>query len=1315
MAEDYAEVAGPALNATQVKDTSSRVATLKDENVRAAIASFVQLVKDNPTHDVTLHYFTTSMLGTEHLTSDRIRGEAGLQYWRRAAAKADVKPIRKVLKGSDFPKAVRDFVNDRDDEALRHDLLQRIHWDCGRPNIDVLRQELEEHLIVLGRDKYGLSSDESLGLADVLICQVLMRSIQKQPAQRVLTRAALYDTVDRARGVYVRRSDAMSMEGFATTMAQGGAGAASSLQLTIAEPGWIVRSEALSASTGMIRRENVELKILHALRDEGACVVFGASGLGKSSLVQRVAMALGGAFVIADLRDVSVEDARARLDELFRRSADFARKTVVLEDLNHLDDPRISRSLVKLVEALRRRDCTMVVTCYRVPLTRSIHGLNLSAACIVECPYFTADETTELVGLHGGDAKVWGAVAHAVGAFGHPQLVFAFVVGMRARGWPREELVDVVGKGFSSGDIDAELEVARRTLVGTLGEDPRSLLYRLSLAIGRFDRALAFVIARVAPEIMRSGEHLDGLIGPWIETVAAGSYRVSPLAARSGQAMIPADERLAIHSAIAGHHLSGHVISGDNVDVILAHALAGKNSTVLFKVSCAIIMAQRAILARLGSSVPALLVFGFDRPIFAENLAVSALLRLAQFKLIGESNRGDNIASCARALFTEMKVIPRKPTEGGFQAVAYSTVLSTMGIANHLDDWLVRLEEFRRLSGESEYLQSLADRFEQGSQNHVDMFGTLFAIGAQGISSVARLEQIIDELSALTPERRDQFLSVLAIESADFSTFIKAPWVADRPANPAQALVHAERYARMAARTKSWSIQSITVQCWISRAVMFDEYADERDEALSVLDSAEQILGEDIALTRARAAIYFRAKDYVTALRLSKKVADQIGLNDPVERAFALREAAISAANVDDWNLARSWFLEAKTAADQCSIPDMSVMAVGLVADASVAAAYSGHLADALRGLAQAMKALPSIAPDSSLRAAFCHRLVRHTVLWMLSHVGKRGILIEGTPPFMTPGVCSNPEPSERILSSQLWSLDGSWYVLAEAEVLSGQDVGITASLPDQLTAGSIWTMEIGLRGALIQKAIEHSNLRPFVAHLWRFVEAMATAATHKHLIGTPMKGQDFPRGDIPSLARDVATPGVTSTLIDAVFSYAICAVCNGLDPNVENIVSALQAELGGPFPGMDELILPSDRDRPHPTGGMKEGLLRGFRLFKSGGAPLPPKHYVMLAIWFYDWAEPSNFKPQLIPAIARWMRRVWTRIVESETFKLSMPRVTVPPIERALAVEQDDTAFLAVLILAAAPAAQRSLPADMVEKFKALCWRPDPASVGER
>jgi len=117
--------------------------------------------------------------------------------------------------------------------------------------------------------------------------------------------------------------------------------------------------------------------------------------------------------------------------------------------------------------------------------------LALDSEAIIEIPYLTEEQANEIVHAAGGDPDWWGPIALAAGAQGHPQLVHAFVMGMAARGWPRSEVRDIVIRGFASDDTQAERDAARCGMVAALSEDERNLLYRLSLVIGRFNRALA--------------------------------------------------------------------------------------------------------------------------------------------------------------------------------------------------------------------------------------------------------------------------------------------------------------------------------------------------------------------------------------------------------------------------------------------------------------------------------------------------------------------------------------------------------------------------------------------------------------------------------------------------------------------------------------------------------------------------------------------------------------------------------------------------------------------------------------------------------
>ena len=84
VAEDYAIIAGQALDAVQVKDTErSGSITLNSPSVRNAVAAFIDLTARNPAIQVDLRFFTTSEIGTEQAVADRPAGMAGLKYWRR--------------------------------------------------------------------------------------------------------------------------------------------------------------------------------------------------------------------------------------------------------------------------------------------------------------------------------------------------------------------------------------------------------------------------------------------------------------------------------------------------------------------------------------------------------------------------------------------------------------------------------------------------------------------------------------------------------------------------------------------------------------------------------------------------------------------------------------------------------------------------------------------------------------------------------------------------------------------------------------------------------------------------------------------------------------------------------------------------------------------------------------------------------------------------------------------------------------------------------------------------------------------------------
>jgi hypothetical protein len=93
-------------------------------------------------------------------------------------------------------------------------------------------------------------------------------------------------------------------------------------------------------------------------------------------------------------------------------------------------------------------------------------------------------------------------------------------------------------------------------------------------------------------------------------------------------------------------------------------------------------------------------------------------------------------------------------------------------------------------------------------------------------------------------------------------------------------------------------------------------------------------------------------------------------LREPAARAYMLREAAISAAELVEWAEAREWFAAARQVASNAASTNMKLMVIGLRADEALAAYQAGDLVAALNGLDTALDEIAPVDPAGSIAAA---------------------------------------------------------------------------------------------------------------------------------------------------------------------------------------------------------------------------------------------------------------------------------------------------------------------------------------------------------
>ena len=1304
VAEDYATIAQQALSAVQVKDTKrSGPVTLNSASVRNAVAAFVDLVERNPNIQICLRFFATAEIATEQSVADRPAGMAGLRYWRKVAGGAAPSPLRKILESDKFPESVRAFCTTRNDATLRRDLFTRIHWDCGKPDFSTLRQELEARLVVVGRDRFHLPAPEARRLADHLVYQVLEKSTVKQTEARVLTRSKLYELIDSATQMSVPRFaiDALARLGSDLTVSLSG-GLGPKNFLSIAQTAWLIEGTTLPVPQGMIARGSVESAVTATLGDCSACVLVGSSGLGKSTVSRAVAVARTNTFFIVDFRDTTTNESGHRLDMLFARIGGLPPSLLILEDLNHLDKPHVVLSLARVIEASRRHDHEVLTTCYRKPSLTALPDVGLTPGCVVDCPYFSEEEVQALVIDNGGDPGRWGRLAYVAGTFGHPQLTHAYVIGIAARGWPVEEIKHFLNSGLSSGDITAARETARRSLISALPDGTRTLLYRLSLAIGHFDRSLALAIGEIPPAVVQTGECIDQLVGPWLETVGKDLFRVSPLASRFGGEMLPHDEQKCIHRAIATQLLGKRSIDASNFDAIMMHAIAGKSTKSLVMLAGNLLSSDYRVLEKLSEHLQVFRLFRTDVPIYPDSASVSGMLRLAQFKLAVAAGEEGTISDIVAALFNEISDMPEGQSKRILEVPALSLVLNTMGVANHLNNWIALLLRLKSLAAAHDYLQGLAANVEDAADAiRSNFLGTLFSIGSANLASVERLEHIINELDELDPEERALLLVPVRGVPSDYSSLINGTWTTQIRRGHFDAKDAAIRYRRMAAKTRNWSIRSISVQCSVAQAVIVDEYLDDRESALELLEEAVQTLGQDLILGRAIARVHWRHGEHGLALEIFRGIADELGRDNPVERAFAMRDAAISAAKCDDWPQAEKWFLDAQSAARLAQTGDMDIMAIGLGADSAVAALETGDIGQALTGLAEAVEALTEVNPESTLRAAYCHRIIRHTVLWMQSRTNGSDVKLEGKPFTMEAGTCSNPNPLPAIRDLPLGHIDITWYMLAEMEIAAGLDLGIVASLENRLKEGSIPVMEVRLRMELIQADIDRLDAAGFATHFTPYVETFVYLKKERVRLHKEFDPLSPERGQVPPLVKQVPFDPVAEQVAkDAILAYGIRSALARRVESMPELETALNVQTSGPFPG--QFVFHHQNRKPDSLNELDQIALTIINNLLRREY-VEPKEFWMAGLRFFEWINRSNFERLLTAHLASWQRSGWRRILETESFQLSRPRQTVPQIKEILTKSAEDQSFLAKLLLATSEALDVSLSAAYRETLKTM------------
>jgi hypothetical protein len=294
--------------------------------------------------------------------------------------------------------------------------------------------------------------------------------------------------------------------------------------------------------------------------------------------------------------------------------------------------------------------------------------------------------------------------------------------------------------------------------------------------------------------------------------------------------------------------------------------------------------------------------------------------------------------------------------------------------------------------------------------------------------------------------------------------------------------------------------------------------------------------------------------------------------------------------------------------------------------------------------------------------------------------------------------MCSNPEPAD-LSETPLGSIEYARYLLAQAEVEMGVRIGIAQGLRAAIGGRAIPSMEIGLRHARVVRTILDLDADGLNAALPSWLDSQIFLKAN----GAALREQDPKNpsyGEIPPCtSEELRSPLAAYVIEDTLMSFGIAA-------SLRCDTSALELLNGNLVRDRTDNIasLMLQTMSTGEVAGSYDRLLIAIQIYRTARAStLTPEQLFASSVRFVQAATNSNFKRTLAPLLEKWCRERWQYVIEQQRFELWNPRMTVPPIEVALASPDTGLRYVGKLILAIEPALKATLDASLRSYMLAL------------
>ena len=1303
VAEDFAVADTESLTAAQVKARAGNL-TLRSSAVLQAIRSYWHLRENNRSRKVLFRLISTASRGVE-AGSPFGEGVRGLDIWDRCVRRSelDVRLRTFLSEIRDFPVELQQFIRTEDDATIVDLLLRPITWETEYRDITAVQAAVERKLIHLG-ETYGVWPEDSASVASRLHSEAWATARAKD--HRELNRDALLRIFEKETSERVpkRRMSVLEQAFFDRRLTERSSMLrAAPARTPSPEVGQAVEIPAPTIRAWMARRKQVVGRMKALLVENGALIINGSTGSGKTILAALLAEAVGGSkwnwIMLTDLEPSRVVVRLRHLEDALEQS--HGPINVILDDLDLTQAAarQYYNYLAGLLHTVLERNGLIIITGQTHLPPRLQQSLGLGDGVVQQAPPFDQSEIADFAVQNGcqetGLAQSWASLIR-IHTLGHPQLVHARVAKLRQAGWPEITPKDLLR---TPADVLTERSMARRRLIGDTGTDEREMLYRLSIVMGLFRRDQAIAIGGIKPEIAYPSDAFDRLVGPWIESIGAHYYRISPLLQSAASEAWGDAKAATFHAPIAHAITNCGWLTTIEARAAFIHAWLGRDEKLLVPITLGILNSAERVWKHLASELAWVLTL---RPVtkgavFPKDPVARLTFRSLQFRVAVETDPAEGI-TVAHAWDKDAEECRAHPLFLWFRFMFTSQVLVyyqielppryLLGLLTELDEVTKALKECPKPLPDFESPLAAAMGIKEES-----LTAAMFTFFIPRCTGAWYLGELMDGLKELDPAVRAEALSsVRAIES-EAVMLIERAWFNESKATQPDWQKCISVFARVIECAKEWNTPSLGRSAARGIAIVQDEFLHEESEAIRVLGKVESEFGTSPILQDERATVHLNNGRYQEALDIWDKLLPiwseppQYGNAKPV---FACRGAGIAAARTENWQKAAAFFLDGY---ERARTIDYQQIAVGFLGDAGFALWKAGQPDQCVQTLQRALEEFEKLPnPQSDLASHTLNKLLGHTILWIESTQSGKESGELGEP---HPGMCSNPERRQEFKELPFTPLDILWLYVAQIEWY----MGLGSKLFDQLQPrlkDSVFPVVRFVSGffrmELSFTRLQFEHLPEIVVRMQEAQEAERAQRAEGRQLLEPAAAKTMQQGHSkskPDLGTEVFVAALVALIRSDRFSRDIFDTWRS---NAETLpgsqmilqwIELAEGTLTLEVDGAAHIVRDGNETR-------SKRLLAAARVALAETASAADLFYAHLLL--LTALREGSWEPFVADHLAAIVERQWRKATRFPG-GLRAPRATIPAIEKAC--ENEDTGFrkTAQILLAAKDAVFVKLP----------------------